>query len=399
MNASRIFTYFFIFMLSACSVDNATLSIVGQQEKVLDAGSCHHLSSNNEGMPLLTYVIEDSSDSKRNIIAIAEWNIETGEFNTPQQVEVTKGVQAHEEGMPKAAYKKNGDLILMYSIANPSEEHKYAAIIYYTMRMAGSDKWSQPEQLVKDTASYSQRFFDLALNKEGELSACWLDSRKKEDEKGSTLYYAETVQGKGFSTEKAIAFSTCECCRTKLYIDEKRINIVFRDIINDTIRDMSYVYSHDNGKTFTEPVRISNDNWVLNGCPHTGPDMLHAEGNLHFTWYTQGGEEGVYHCTSTNGKVFTERRLVNSSGRHPQIFNLSKNVFVVYENLKRTENGIERPIVIWSRNNPDTLLYVSQPKVKANFPVAHPLQENYVLVVWNETSNGKSDLKYKVMSL
>ena len=41
--------------------------------------------------------------------------------------------------------------------------------------------------------------------------------------------------------------------------------------------------------------RISQDNWVISGCPHTGPAMAENKEGIHFTWFTGGSGSGIYY--------------------------------------------------------------------------------------------------------
>ncbi len=91
------------------------------------------------------------------------------------------------------------------------------------------------------------------------------------------------------------------------------MHVLYRGIIDDSIRDMVHMMSTDAGKTFTAPERISNDNWVLNGCPHTGPAMTENADGLHFSWFT-GGLKIKVACfipgPQNNGKTFVQRMTV-----------------------------------------------------------------------------------------
>ncbi len=85
---------------------------------------------------------------------------------------------------------------------------------------------------------------------------------------------------------------------------------------------MVHIYSKDGGETFTQPVRISADNWAVNGCPHTGPAMTSNRAGLHFAWFTMGGGEGVFYSKSiNNGITFSGRESISArpTAKHPQL--------------------------------------------------------------------------------
>lgn len=85
--------------------------------------------------------------------------------------------------------------------------------------------------------------------------------------------------------------------------------------------------SSDSGKTFKEPVVVSQDRWTIQGCPHRGPSMdIDEKGVLYYTWYTEGSEglPGIYLSASKDsGKTFTPRQPLPVGSRvfpdHPRL--------------------------------------------------------------------------------
>src|SRR5436190_1839637 len=135
----------------------------------------------------------------------------------------------------------------------------------------------------------------------GEIGIIWLDNRKTTTKEGSALYFASTNGKNGFEGGRLIAEPCCQCCRTDLYVDKKGgIHALFRGIVQDSIRDMVHIASTDGGNTFSIPKRINEDNWVLNGCPHTGPAMTENNEGIHFAWFTGGKNKGCYYTKTTD---------------------------------------------------------------------------------------------------
>jgi hypothetical protein len=77
------------------------------------------------------------------------------------------------------------------------------------------------------------------------------------------------------------------------------------------------------------PVRVSEDNWVLDGCPENGPAVaIDRSSVIHVVWPTliagaSGSEPNLalFYATSHNGRDFTKRRQLPTEGtpRHPEI--------------------------------------------------------------------------------
>jgi hypothetical protein len=79
------------------------------------------------------------------------------------------------------------------------------------------------------------------------------------------------------------------------------------------IRDITVYHSTDGGQgtTFTEPSRVGNDEWYMNGCPDAGPGMaFDSQGRLHVAWFTgsESAAEGpgfYYTYSDDKGKTFS----------------------------------------------------------------------------------------------
>ena len=85
----------------------------------------------------------------------------------------------------------------------------------------------------------------------------------------------------------------------------------------------------------TDPIRVSEDKWALDGCPDDGPAMaVDRAGVVHVAWPTvvdrlassgvEGPEpyKGIFYSSSTDGKSFAPRVRVTPEGRnaaHPQL--------------------------------------------------------------------------------
>jgi hypothetical protein len=109
--------------------------------------------------------------------------------------------------------------------------------------------------------------------------------------------------GKSFEPGVVIARKICQCCRTALATDARgSVYVVFRGATPDNIRDILIARSDDRGQTFSTPISIHDDGWMIAGCPHNGPAIaVDAADNVHVAWYT-GREDryGLYYAVSKN---------------------------------------------------------------------------------------------------
>ena len=157
------------------------------------------------------------------------------------------------------------------------------------------------------------------------VAIVWLDNRKDTEREGSSLYFAATSGRGGFAGERRVAQQCCQCCRTDLFVDRSGgLHVLYRGILQDSIRDMVHTVSVDGGRSFTAPRQVSPDNWVIQGCPHTGPAMTENDKGLHFAWYTGGQKKGSFYTNSANsGQSFAPSDSVSHLGKHPQLATLA----------------------------------------------------------------------------
>jgi hypothetical protein len=178
-----------------------------------------------------------------------------------------------------------------------------------------------------------------------------LDGRHRNTPIGTGLFFSKTIAGAEFAQDTIIAQTVCQCCRTSLLADAHGvIHIAYRDIVNDTIRDMFYITSSDTGKSFSTPQRISADNWKIDGCPHTGPDLVRNKDGLHFTWFTSGGGTGVFYCKSTDGVTFSNREILGIDARHPQMTAIGETIAIVWDEAIQNPTGINNKIMLHTRH-------------------------------------------------
>lgn len=73
--------------------------------------------------------------------------------------------------------------------------------------------------------------------------------------------------------------------------------VAWRKVFLGNVRDVVVAVSQDKGQTFSPPVRVAADNWVLDGCPHVGSALaLDHRQHLHMAWYTGAPQQtGIWY--------------------------------------------------------------------------------------------------------
>jgi len=364
------------------------------------ASSCPYFTSDKQGNIFLSWA-RNLNDSL-SVMCFAVSTNKGRTFGQPFEIPGSTNLHAHAENMPKMLVKPSGEVIAVWGASNPNPENEYCGRIFFSQSFDGGKSWNQPTPLVRDPAGFDQRYFDLALLPGGEAAIVWLDNRKSPGKEGSALYFAATNGTNGFEGEKRIGESCCECCRTDLFIDSKKnIHIAYRGIINDSIRDMVHIVSSDAGISFSDPRRLSKDNWVIRGCPHTGPAIAENKSGLYFAWYTMGTGTGLYFCSTTdNGNSFSGRDTIRekSSARHPQIESFGDGqMLLAWDETSQTANGLVTSIGIQKRSAEGRRIftqYITPDTVRATYPVLYPIDGNTALIAYDQETNKTNHVVY-----
>ena len=392
-------------IFQSCLDSDSKINIAASGSLQIDTaqGSCPYLTKDEKGNLVLSWIKKTGSEKSVYCFAMSKDQGKT--FGKAIEIPGSDNIHPHGENLPKIVFGKNGEIVAAWGTANPNPKNAYSDLVYYSQSFDNGTSWTRAQRLVKDTSGYDQRYFDMALLKNGNIAICWLDNRKKTNGEGSGLYFAETTGNSGFENERFVTGPCCPCCRTDLYVDSKsNIHVLYRGIINDSIRDMEHAISSDNGKTFSTPERISDDNWVIDGCPHTGPAMTENKDGIQFTWFTGSGNGGVYYCYSGNeGKSFSEREQVAGiASRHCQIASVNNDIAIVWnENFSRGNTSCSR-IGIEIRNakgNEPVKKFITSDKGNATFPVIKAIDKNSALVAYTESVKDKDFVMYKLVKM
>ncbi len=135
----------------------------------------------------------------------------------------------------------------------------------------------------------------------------------------------------GPDRSRTVAGGVCYCCKTAIATGvDGAVYATWRHVYSGNVRDVAFTRSGDGGRTFAAPVRVSEDQWVLDGCPENGPALTVDEGKrVHVVWPTlvPGTGSGsdptlaLFYAMSADGRRFTARQRIPTEGfpRHPQI--------------------------------------------------------------------------------
>jgi hypothetical protein len=207
------------------------------------------------------------------------------------------------------------------------------------------------EALVPGTDGAGNRGWQaIAVEPGGRVDAIWLDHRELAHEASMTASHhdhkggAGTPDGVAMAQKSKLFFASldgalapraltggvCYCCKTALVSTGGAIYAAWRHVYPGNLRDMAFTMSRDGGRTFSEPLRVSEDKWALEGCPDDGPAMaVDTQNRVHIVWptlvagATAAAERNtaLFYAMSSDGKRFTPRQRIPTEGtpHHPRI--------------------------------------------------------------------------------
>ena len=202
--------------------------------------------------------------------------------------------------------------------------------------------------LVPGGDAVGNRGWESVADRDGVALAVWLDHRGLADDAGmmmhhhdrgsrpdglamaqkSSLYFTALD---GSIAPRAIDAGVCYCCKTSVVVGrDGAIYAAWRQVYPGNIRDIAFTVSRDGGRSFADPVRVSEDRWVLEGCPDDGPALAVDAGNrVHAVWPTlvssshPGGDPtiAIFYASTRDGRTFAARQPLPTEGtpHHPQI--------------------------------------------------------------------------------
>jgi hypothetical protein len=213
-------------------------------------------------------------------------------------------------------------------------------------------------------ASGNRGWESIATTADGSVVATWLDHRALSTGAGAApMNHAEHQHGVTGENKKdgvaraqlsklffarldardsarALTGGVCYCCKTSIATDAAGgVYAAWRHVYDGNIRDIAFSKSSNGGRTFTTPVRVSDDKWVLDGCPENGPALaVDGRKSIHVAWptlvpgpsSTSEPTLGMFYAMSPDGVHFSPRQRVPTEGfpRHIQIAVTAKDEIV-----------------------------------------------------------------------
>lgn len=170
--------------------------------------------------------------------------------------------------------------------------------------------WSTPGSPHGD-GTPTEHGFISSFPAENGTGLIWLDGRNTPDA-GMTLRGATLAADGQLNNEMLLDDLVCDCCQTDIAVTEAGPVAIYRNRTHDEVRDI-YVTRHLDGK-WQVGTPLSNDGWVISGCPVNGPSIAAAGKLVVATWFTAANNQPIVKvAVSTNaGRSFSEPAEISS---------------------------------------------------------------------------------------
>lgn len=200
----------------------------------------------------------------------------------------------------------------------------------------------------------------------------------------------------------------CECCKTTMTVGpDGAIYAAWRHIYPGSNRDIAFSLSRDGGTSFSDAVRVSEDDWNIDACPDDGPAMVVDDHNrVHIVWPTIVVEEtdiGIFYASSAEGTSFSPKKRLRAFGgtdpSHPQLILDSEGALaVVWDELVE---GRRRIVMTRARANEGDvswyepeLVDLANAEEASSYPVAAATGDG-VLVAWTAQTGEESVIRLR----
>ena len=235
-------------------------------------------------------------------------------------------VSSHGENSPSFAFGRSTE---MYALWEESTGEGMGTNLMFARSLRFGRSWDEPVRITDKDKPSTNAFSSMAVAANGHVYAVWLDGRdRKMGPPGTAAVYLakSTDRGASFGTNVRVATGVCPCCRPTLGFGRGgEIHVSWRHVFPRHVRDMVVATSSDGGAAFGEAVRVAEDGWKINGCPHSGASMASKGGRLYVTWYSDGdgSSPGIRLAWSEDGaKTFSDATIVSREtldANHPAL--------------------------------------------------------------------------------
>lgn len=270
--------------------------------------------------------VNHNANSKSDVM-LARYDSEGTTSGAPVMVNEQAGVATAWRGDPPSVAVADKSVYVLWT-ARVESNGKKGTDLYLSVSHDQGKTFASAVKVNDDKLPGAHGMHSLAVANDGKIYAAWLDERNiitpkpskhaggHHMESNRELFVAHSTDGgKTFSPNRKVAENACPCCKTALAVSpDGTLYAGWRQVLPGNFRHIAVASSTDGGANFSAPVIVSDDKWMLQGCPVSGPSLAaDASGTLKVVWYAAGEDAapGLYFAeTRDKGRTFSPRSLL-----------------------------------------------------------------------------------------
>ena len=270
--------------------------------------------------------VNHNANSKSDVM-LARYDSEGATAGSPVMVNAQAGVATAWRGDPPSIAVADKSVYVLWT-SRVESDGKKGTDLYLSVSHDQGKTFASPVKVNDDKVPGAHGMHSLAVANDGKIYAAWLDERNiitpkpskhaggHHMESNRELFVAHSTDGgKTFSANRKVAGDACPCCKTALAVSpDGTLYAGWRQVLPGNFRHIAVANSTDGGANFSAPVIVSDDKWMLQGCPVSGPSLAaDASGVLKVVWYAAGenAAPGLYFAeTRDQGRTFSPRSLL-----------------------------------------------------------------------------------------
>ncbi|MGQ0556553.1 MAG: sialidase family protein [Nitrospiraceae bacterium] len=219
---------------------------------------------------------------------------------------------------PGLATGADNHLFMTWSSAKKDSNAMFAADLRMARSTDGGQTFDTSIIVNDDGQSIYHSFENLVADRKAQVFLAWLDNRSKEKSGAGVRFACSRDSGTSIGANLTIDGMACPCCRPMLTLaPDGTLWAAWRKTFDGNVRDIVLARSTDQGRTFSGPIRVSQDGWVFPACPHRGPSVAFDRfGRLYIAWYTEGTDEQprlLLAVSDDGGKTFSKPMSLHAS--------------------------------------------------------------------------------------
>ena len=262
--------------------------------------------------------------NSRSDVMLARFDSEGAATGSPVMVNQQTGIATAWRGDPPSVAVADESVYVLWT-ARVESDGKKGTDLYVSVSHDQGKSFAPAVKVNDDKLPGAHGMHSLAVANDGKIYAAWLDERNvrapqpskhagghhMESNRELFISYS-TDGGKTFTKNQKVAENVCPCCKTALAVSpDGTLYASWRQVLPGNFRHIAVASSIDGGASFSSPVIVSDDKWVLQGCPVSGPSLsIGANGTLKVLWYAagEGDAPGLYFAeTRDKARTFSPR--------------------------------------------------------------------------------------------